>query len=100
MLPRDAVRNEVTREKLRSDRTASPLTLLVFDLRLPFARSLMSTQDLERLATTVCNCSRKTDIKGWYRDGQTMRISLILHHTNPDKCQRIVETVRTIFRHE
>src|SRR5437867_3790735 len=80
MLPSEAFRNELTREMLRSDRTTSPLTLLVFDLRYDSVNQAVDLQDLEDLAVTICNCSRKTDIKGWYRDGHGMRISLMLHH--------------------
>lgn len=88
-------RREVEREMLRSDRTASPLTLLVFDLT-EAGEAGVSEEALERLAGAVAACSRKTDVAGWYRDGAAKRpkVGLILHHTEAAGAPAVVEKVR------
>lgn len=88
-------RVQVEREMSRSDRTGSPLTLLVFDLT-ETREVRVSEEALERLAGAVGACSRKTDVAGWYKDGAAKRpkVGLILHHTEAEGAQAVVEKVR------
>jgi lipopolysaccharide/colanic/teichoic acid biosynthesis glycosyltransferase len=83
---------------LRSDRTDTPLTLLVFDLQSAGRRTLAGDgKELERLASIVCECTRRTDIKGWFRDGHRLRVGLLLHNTTHENAERILSCVRQRF---
>lgn len=100
LAPSGAFRAELEREMLRSDRTNSPLTLVVFDVTcMGKGRKAAQTrrQGLELLAEAVTSCSRRTDYRGWYRDPKGLRIGLILHHTEADRAAVVIEKVRRCF---
>lgn len=100
LVPSHIFRNEIEREMLRSDRTGSPLTLLVFDVSTD-GRGRRSLEKRRRalgiLAAAVTSSSRRTDSRGWYRDPAGVRVGLILHHTSSDGAQAVIAKVRQTF---
>lgn len=82
---------EIEREMLRSDRTSTPLTLVVFDLTGPVGPE--RNRALERLGEAVGRRARKTDAAGWHRQGRRLRVGLILHHTMPEGAEGLIAEV-------
>ncbi len=97
LAPAELFEKELEREIFRSDRSGSPLTLLLFDLRQTFADEGQRKAAMNELARALCRCSRRTDSRGWFRDTrtQTERAGLLLHSTTPQKAARIIRSVRT-----
>lgn len=97
MMPSRYFHDEVHIEMLRSDRTASPMTLLLFDLENPPHRPAMIDSALEKLAGIVRDRARGTDRCGWYREDDRLRVGLILHHTDAECAESVIETIRSQF---
>lgn len=85
-------------EMLRSDRTATTLTLLLFSLA-PRAGT-ENRNLLLHLGRIMCSCTRKTDIKGWFRDRDGVRVGLLLTNTQPERAKRIIRQIEECHRDE
>ena len=97
LLPCDVFRSQLEREMLRSDRTDTPLTLLMFDLCSYRRGRRRQLTHILRLAKVVCECTRRTDMKGWFQDSKGLRIALMMHNTSFIKAERILSCVRERF---
>ena len=98
MAPSRRFRQRVKKEMLRSERTQSPLTLVIFDVRGPAARGDRLEEGLERLASIVLGRLRETDSVGWHREGGRQSVGVILHHTVPEDARRMIDDVRHRFQ--
>ena len=98
LLPSRYYHGVLEREILRSDRTQSPLSVLVLDVRRKgnFSQNLWAKR-MKQLARIVLDVSRRVDAKGWYRDERGLRISLVLSDTEPQKTSRLINLIRTKF---
>lgn len=98
LLSDEAFRIELRREMLRSDRSGSPVTVVVFGLiSSGGADSDRNTEALELLGGVIAENSRLTDGKGWYRDEKGLRAGLILVDTTTDKAGHVIAKVMKGF---
>lgn len=98
LLPDEAFRIELRREMLRSDRSGSPVTVVVFGLMASGgADSDRDAETLELLGSVIAKNSRLTDGKGWYRDAKGLRAGLILVDTTTDKAGHVIAKVMKGF---
>lgn len=98
LLPSKKFRSELELEMLRSDRTGSPMTLILFDLESGQAQPEEREAGLLKLAQLIGQESRLTDHKGWYHDDAGLHVALMLLHTLPERAHRIITVTRNRFR--
>ncbi len=55
-------------ERKRTERSGKPFLLMLVDVKA-FEKQKGKAKVMEKIAYTLCSCSRKIDIKGWYRRG-------------------------------
>ncbi len=55
-------------ERKRTERSGKPFLLMLVDVKA-FEKQRGRAKAMEKIAYTLCSCSRKTDIKGWYQRG-------------------------------
>jgi len=88
MLPRHDFLERLREEKLRADRSKTPLSVAVFRLQ---EEEIIGKSQVEELIQRLHKNTRQTDIKGWV--DQT-RIGLILPDTDGEGVNRFVEKIR------
>ena len=98
LMPGRIFRAELEREMLRSDRTGSPLTLLLFDVQCSSPSRAHRSKRLLFLADAVDRCSRRVDSKGWFSDEDGLRTGLMLFDTEPQNANRAITTIRDLYR--
>lgn len=84
MLAAEQFLDRMRQERLRSERSGLPLTLVIMDLEavlesLEEAKSFSPASFLGYLAGALRNSTRESDIKGWYEEG---KIGLLTPYTD------------------
>ena len=97
-LPSEEFSAEIEMEARRSDRSSTPLTLILFTLIDQPPRTEAWEDQMMHLASIISRAVRKTDIKGWIWTPHGLRLGLILHNTPQHKVQRIITLVRNHFQ--
>ncbi|OPY67913.1 MAG: UDP-glucose:undecaprenyl-phosphate glucose-1-phosphate transferase [Syntrophorhabdaceae bacterium PtaU1.Bin034] len=59
----------ISLERKRTERSKSPFLLMLLDVKA-FKKSRGRGKVMEKIAYALCSCSRKIDIKGWYKKGE------------------------------
>jgi lipopolysaccharide/colanic/teichoic acid biosynthesis glycosyltransferase len=89
---------ESRKEQLRAERNAHPITLVLFGFKDSGFEESVDRRFLEILATMIVGCTRISEPKGWYRDGDHLRIGLLLPYTSPEEAEQPVSRIKERFQ--
>lgn len=98
LVSEDEFLEESRREQLRAERNSHPLTLVLFGFEDSGFEDSIDRRFLEILATMVVGCTRISEPKGWYRDGDRLRIGLLLPYTSEEEAQQPIARIKERFQ--
>jgi len=73
VLPEEAFHTMLTFERRRAERSRKPFVLMLLDSHAVHKNG-SGPNFLHRLASTVCNATRETDVIGWYEEGEILAV--------------------------
>lgn len=89
--PEHAFNSLIHVERKRTERSGRPFLLMLVDVKA-FEKQKGRAKAMEKIAYTLCSCSRKIDIKGWYRRGVVLGVVFTeIAHAGQEVNERIMK---------
>lgn len=88
---------EVQKERLRAIRTQRPLTLVLFGVEQDNDTQGQNEYTNEFLASTIVDCTRACEPKGWYRCNGSSMVGILLPETPLTQSQIVINRVKDLF---